>query len=382
MTNGIKSVDENSLIYQIKSSRLGIEELPVYGDGKDRQKVFDPALDKDREGQFFVSLPTDLAEILPSSCLGPESFLREILGKEDSFTVGRFLSQATGTVENPVYHWWDKDFSLRIFHGSTNPQALEIARLATLGFSEPKTRADYQQQLFEVINPILQASSDASLRIVEDCLASGDTIVGVLTMLSKMSHLQPSGKVGVDVAVATTQGILVIKKFAEQNDMKLEINVGYLAYGLSEGEKKNDIRLHANYITFPEKIHKRLPEKIRKKLVSYRAADGNIYVVGDMGDAAKSLPENLDSQYPWNKYRNDNYGDKRKQKKTTNVFSNEKRSVIYLTNGGYLMQAYFDYLNNRSKYNNLVFSAKRVWSSDPNYGYGVLISEIPKEILR
>jgi hypothetical protein len=346
-----------SLLKTLKTPNLlTFSNLTIHGNGVDKVLIKDPAQPAGRqirEGDFFITLPKNLADVLPGSVLDKEDFVKEV----------------------------NQNFSLQVFYTPTNSHALKISKLAAIpnGFDDPRVRADYQQQIFSVMRPILALQSGGGLRIVEDCLASGDTIVGILTLLAGKSQIPIKGKkIRIDVAVATTQGTFVLKKFAEQNNLRIEINVGYLAYGLSEGEKKEGVRLHANYIIYPEEILKQLPKKIRFELNNYRVNDRNIYVVGDMGDAAKSLPKDFDEKYPWNKYRNDNHGDKKAQKKTANVFNHKKPSIIYLTNGGFLMQAYFDYLNNRSKYNNLVFSAKRVWSDDAIYGYGVLIRGIPQ----
>jgi len=337
-----------------------------------------------QEGEFFVGLPRDLADVLPGSVLGPEAFLKEIEGESNYETALRLLGQEIGTEENVIYsNKTSNNFHLRVLRGSTNPYALEISKLAAIpnGFDDPQVRATYQREVFEVMTPILDRPSGAHLTIVEDCLASGDTIVGVLTLLSKMSGLDfENKKIRIDVAVATTQGILVLKKFAEQNNLQLEINVGYLAYGLSEGEEENGVRLHANYITYPKEVFNQLPEEVIQRLQGHRAADGNIYVVGDMGDASKRT-----SDCPWDELRTDSWGlpEIEETGGVPQKFNSQKPTVLYFANGGYLIQALLKYTLKQKRIkpdlNEIVFSAKRKW--DEQHGYGVLVYDLPPEIL-
>jgi len=67
---------------EVSSSHpLNRSQLTVFGDGKERITVHDPARSegqRERSGQFFVKLPDRLAKILPGSYLLPREFLKEI----------------------------------------------------------------------------------------------------------------------------------------------------------------------------------------------------------------------------------------------------------------------------------------------------------------
>lgn len=362
----MKKANKNFLILQRKNVRLRMGDLAFFGDGKKKEEVFDPALGKEREGQFFVSLPTDLAKVLPGSVCLPVEFLQRLRSGINFNHHQRLIGDNLGNKNNPALSLATDGFVLRVFHGSFNPHALEISRLAALGFTDPQVRGQYQTHLFEIMEPVINRPSEFNLRIIEDCLASGDTLVGVLALFHKLRRVDLQTKIIIDVAVATTQGILVLRKFAKDNNLSLELNVGYLAYGLSKGKeiKGTSARDHANYIIYPTNIRENLglPE----------------FVVGDMGDASQRTPG-----VSWDQLRTDSWGSSGGQETALQqLFDPSKPTALYLTNGGYLMKAFSNYLQPDLPVNEVVFSAKRVWSDDLTYGYGVLISEIPKEILR
>jgi hypothetical protein len=239
---------------------------------------------------------------------------------------------------------------------------MEISRLAQYGCEKASVRADYQLNTFKLIKPIILKESDQKndLRIIEDCLASGDTIMGVLNVFKKQE--KPCRKVRIDILTATGQGLLVLKKFAEENKIKLELNVGYLAYGLSAGIKRGGVREHANYLVYPSRLKRQLK-------IPY------VFVVGDMGDGAKSLPESYVKKCPWNKFRNDEHGQRKLKVQNLKVktYNNSLETLVYLTNGGYLMKAFYDWFFPDNKNPEIILSANRKWLEKP-YGYGVLVS--------
>ncbi len=390
---------------------LAIPNLKIHGDGVDKIQVHDPAQparEELREGDFFVTLPKNIAEVLPGSSLGSKAFLKEIQGNHDEDTTSRLLGNFEGKEGNLALSKHNEGFQLNVFHGSTNGRALEISRLAFKGTEltaklkdledrgqsqsidfvsknneYQRTRGDYQKQVAEIMEPILKHKQDDLnnpnvFRIIEDCLASGDTIVGVLSLLSEKSRVDfGDKKIRIDVAVATTQGVLVLKKFAKDNNLNLELNVGYLAYGLSQGEKKDGVKMHANYITYPPEIVDRLTPEMGEKLKRY------CYVVGDMGDLFRSMENSFDDQYSLNRLRTDSHGDREQVEES--VVSRQidllKPMVLFFANGGYFMRALWKSIYPDSNINEIIFSAKRTWSDDPAYGYGVLIYDLPEEIL-
>jgi hypothetical protein len=264
--------------------------------------------------------------------------------------------------------------------------------LATKGAGQPEDRALYQKMLYSLMRPVFEEREPlktGDLRIIEDCLASGETIAGVLTALKERTTIGVKGKIRVDVAVATTQGVLILREFAKQNELNLELNVGYLAYGLSAGTaiKGSEARAHANYITYPPEFVKNLPPEIRNRLGQcLNPESGNIEVVGDMGDFGKSLPEDFEKagKYPWNKYRTQDPHGERGPKETTLYQSIDSQIPIcmFFADGGYLELAMWrsaTFEDVLRKVNIIVLDAKRVWAEKE--GYGVLMGKVPKELI-
>lgn len=298
--------------------KLGVlktTRIQVFGDGSLPITVIDPAKPYEEQkctGDYFVRLPESLAAILPGSVVLPEEFLKEIGVKvKREYWSRRLIGRVYGNEKHPVFSFQEENFLLRVFHGSTNPHALNLTRLAAVknGFANEKIRADYQREQRLLIQLMLNLTSVSYFRIIEDCIASGDTIMGVLTLLNRQRKVPKGGKVRIDVVVSTTQGILILKEFAKQNNLSLEINAGYLAYGLSKGRKilQSSARIHANYLVYPQELLELLPEETATELERLKS-DDNIYVVGDMGDAAKRLRQNWNKKYPWNRLRTDNHG--------------------------------------------------------------------------
>lgn len=380
----------------LPSVDLQIGALQKFGNGKkDNLTVHDPAKNEYRKGQYFVSLPEDLTDILPGSVITPVEFIRALGASEIQTAMSGLLltNHEEDWIGMPLLshneHYSDKDgdFKLTVFHGSVNDSAIRMSELATIkdGHKNPMIRAEYQMELLKLMRPIINKDStkDVVFRISEDCIASGDTIIGTLSLLTQASSLNLHGKIRIDVAIATAQGILMIREFARQNGLDIELNVGYMAFGLSAGEKcEGRAKKHANYITYPPEILEMIPESVRKRLEKCRQGDC-IYVVGDMGDMAKSLPYGYDRDCPWNYYR---AGDRHGEKPHTFIYQSgidpSKPTNLYFANGGHLMRAY-DYLLNPKivrDSNQLTVSAKRIWSDDKNYGYGVLIYDAPEEL--
>jgi hypoxanthine-guanine phosphoribosyltransferase len=340
--------------------------------------VHDPGFPSDkqeRKGQFFVSLKKSLANSLPGTNIKPEIFLSELQINNSIKKI--LLSDILTVLAKPIIKHKEKHFTLNIFHGSANIHALGMSQLAVIkskkdaSFSSENKRAYYQSHLFKILKPIIQYEKNKgfSLRIIEDCLASGDTISGILAMIKNETKINIStNKIRIDVAVATAQGILILRKFAWENKLDFEVNIGYLAYGLSEGIKIDGVRKHANYIVYPVEMLDQFPKKIK----NLRSLGGDYSVVGDMGDASRKLSGRFDNKYPWNKNRDD--------RPSHGKFNPSSSTIFYFANGGYLMKAYYDYLNNSPmNLNQLVFSAKRIWST--NLGYGVLIYDLDKKLL-
>jgi len=105
------------------------------------------------------------------------------------------------------------------------------------------------------------------LSIQEDCIATGDTIAGLLLVLQQKGLL--FDKIIVNCPVATQQGV----QFLEKNFKNLQLNISLYAYQLN-----NDF---------------------------YIMRDNNRFFVGDMGEWSKISPKSYNKKAFWNKKRLD-----------------------------------------------------------------------------
>lgn len=266
----------------------------------------------------FVTFPKEFKSI-SDSYISPEDFLMKGLDIESIDAEGavkRIMGEGIGAFNEPMFQKLTKNFKIRVLNGSMNEHALKMSEMASHGFKfeSPDDRAEYQSSLATLVQPMVVTTPEVKgIRIFDDCLASADSIYGYL-----YSRLEaPGGEdkmregVRIDVAVATPQAIMLLKRFAEVKGFPLEINVSHLAYGLNE----------KNYITYPEEL---LSSGLidEEKVAMIRSLDkvtGGLYVVGDMGNAQMGISqEDLDrirkekgeSAYLWfNNTRTDPHGE-------------------------------------------------------------------------
>lgn len=350
---------------------LAISDLHMYGDGKKQIIVSDPTQVHQRKGQFFISMPPQLTEeVVGSTCIPTEETVLQ--------------SHIADTISQ-VQHINLANISAYIYHGSANPLAIDNSILAVKGYKDAHDRAQFQTNIVQLLTPIFLHSSKYDVRIIEDCIASGDSLIGIIAFLKTKIDCLNVEKIRIDVVVSTIQGIILLDQFAQQNNIRIDLHIGYLAYGLSRGEKigETGVRTHANYITYPPEIVSLFPSDVQTVLESLRNIDGNIYVVGDMGDGARSLPHSFDATHPWNVYREfDLHGERGEQShKHADVIHTNNPLHIFLSNGGFLVRSIYRYISQQSYLNEVVISAKRVWSDDKQYGYGVLIDDVKEELL-
>lgn len=374
---------------------LRISNLPVFGSSqlglkikffeslprKNKKEKKDYQL-KESKGQFFVSMPEELAEAMRGSYVPPDEFLKQLKNLESDSTtkvkkalIGDHVSGDDG--KRKTFEYEENSFQLNVFHGSTNELALELTEIASelirKDLDQSHNMVHYQHILAEIVKPVIESSSKTrpAIRIVEDCLASGDTIIGVLAALQQKTKLTEMTRVRVDVAVGTAQGILLLKKFAQDNGINLELNVGYMAFGLSKGKPTPGKGFeHSNYITYPDGFIEELSDHPNgfSKLK-------NMQVVGDMGENGRKV-EGLKHLTPW-------YNDL----DNPQIREGEYPVFVYLANGGYLMRGYtHNFLGEQMKESSeVIFSAKRRHDEgdkiSQGLGYGVLLYGLPMEIL-
>ncbi len=403
---------ETTPLYEIINSvDLGADELYIIGGREETVSVHDPTKPKGedwREGDNFAVLPNELTNSLPGSVLLADEFVTR-LGEQESITQELEGNYEYDKEKGAVLEHEEDNFKLKVYNGSTNANALRLSELAIKDFEEDQVRADYQRTASQIAEPVLKDKSEYDARIVEDVIASGETIAGVLAVLKQKGKLKVKDElameqeeeskkrltVRIDVISATTQGLLVLRKFAKDNGITLDIRVGYLAYGLSEGIKieGSTARQHANYVTYPKEFLERMDKTTRQKLENLKSNDGNVYVVGDMGDAFKSLPDEFDEKCPWNKFRHDDeHGSKSNDVPEASRKPEEryKATTYYFANGGYFMRALMRLWGLDIDEEEIMLSAKRVWTDedikvdetvfDGTAGsYGVLVKELKEE---
>lgn len=362
----------------IKTVDLSVSQLSIYGNEKEKLVVSDPTQPTPRKGQFFVCMPHQLTKELTGSVCLPEE-LQQVC-TEGSLDTEKCLSDFISKAPSESQQLTLGRLTLLLYHGSSNAIAIDNSRLAVKGYTAAEDRAQFQLNIATLLKPVFEYKSDYDVRIIEDCIASGDSLIGIIAFLARNVSSLRIKKVRIDVVVATIQGILLLSQFASQNDIFLELHVGYLAYGLSRGRKVGEtgVQAHANYITYPKEILTLFPAKVQSRLEVLRSSDGYIYVVGDMGDGARSLPHTFDKSHPWNVSREyDLHGDRGKyEHQHAETISMSEPLHIFLSNGGFLVRSIYRYLSKQEYLNEIVISAKRVWSDDSKYGYGVLIDEV------
>lgn len=364
-------IHDNSL----KFTERGEQPLTVHYYSKGKEET--------GEGDYFVELNDQLVENMKGSYLSPDQFVESLEGKPKfNGWKEKLLGSYLGKFGSLAFFSKTKNLTLNVFHGSTNKEALSISKLAAQDPNNENNRLQYQNRLSTIINPVVKAPSNSPLRIVEDCLASGDTIIGVIKTLAEKTKLSNLGTITIDVAVASTQGILLLKKFAEDNNIKLELNLGYVAFGLSDGEKAPVGYDGANYITYPEELVDELTTLFPDRVGELNELRKYNYVVGDMGEFAKRIPT-FAKVAKWEQYRVDSHGQGGQDIDRLPKFNDKVgQHLLYLTNGGYLMRAYYNYFNNpdgEKELSEIVFSAKRRWTKE--FNYGVLLKDVPKEII-
>ncbi len=288
----------------------------------------------------FVRMPDVLTKLYPESSIPPRDFLRA-LGLTDAKEIDTAVESLTGDrigiAGHPVFQMGEEGFQLQIMNGLTNYHALELSCFAHTHLAElPEKRALYQYHLNEMSKASLQLHQNGKwdICIHDDCLATGDSVAGWL-VANQAAIAGRDVRVMIDGA-ATAQGILFLQAFARKMNINLELIVSHLATGLSE----------RNYITYPTDLLKELGG-LGVALGQLRSSDGEIYVVGDMGDAIQGINDEIMQELrkkygskfcTWNDLRSDDHGDhpnKLEQLRLEPAAAGEKRMMAYLARGGY-----------------------------------------------
>lgn len=343
--------------------------------------------------ETFVTFPPELAEVFPGSYVAPNTFLREfgLTGIYVQQQQAELVGSRLGSVETPTLQLEQGDnkpsthFSLTVLNGLTNSHALAMTKFAKLGFDDAFNRVQYQDNMFSSVKSLISAKPpNYGIKIFDDCIASGDSIAGYLYKL--ITEEDPRLKQGVVVTAvtATAQSILFLRRFAQVNGINLTIKVGQLAFGLTEGKKKeNGVREHANYITYPPELLALLAEEISQELRRYQNEEGIIQVVGDMGEAEKGLSRKQMAQIQnelgnpdlcwWNDMRGDFHGD-HPNRNTLLVppLLGEKPLALYLARGGFLPYIWDEKLcPDFANVDKEIIRASRLWTKEHGYGVGI-----------
>ncbi|MFZ2992322.1 MAG: hypothetical protein WA061_01275 [Microgenomates group bacterium] len=338
------------------------------------------------EWTSFVTFPHELSASFPGSVIRPDIFLNKL--GEDSGNIRNLLNNDKDAGSSFEHKDIVGNFELTVLHGSTSKYAMNLMRLANQGFADESVRAQYQQAIIEAISPTIKNSlpPNYGLRIHDDCLASGDSILSYLELQMRQGNEEVLRK-GVEVLIdgpSTAQGVLLLRAYARKHKIPLHITSGYMAYGLSEGKQifPSGPRQHANYITMPDEVIKMLSEDKQRFVRGLAAGDGNIYVVGDMGDAEKGISQptidkmraelnNLD-YCAINDIRKDSHGNHPMHdtlERMDGPLSQDTPNDVYFARGGYLPYA-LDNLYSMffSQSKKTILKASRKWTKE--YGYG------------
>ncbi len=335
----------------------------------------------------FIKFPQELSMFFPGSYISPMRFLHElgVEGMNNYSSQQRLVSHVLGSLEKPEFAKDDGDFSLIVLNGLANEHALAMSEFASLGFNDSANRAQYQHHMFSSIESFIkdQREPNYGVRIFDDCIASGDSIAGYLYKL--IEDKNPLLKQGVEITAvtATAQSILFLKHFAKAHGIHLRIRTGQLAFGLTEGIKKdNGVREHANYITYPEELLPLLSHKAETILKRFEK-DGAIAVVGDMGEAEKGVAdpdmkrireEKGEGYCPWNDTREDIHGDHPLREKIVipAIRGDGRRLSVYLARGGYLPYEWDrQFYPSFKEIDKIIEKASRLWTKELGYGVGI-----------
>ena len=332
----------------------------------------------------FVTFPPELSRAFPGSVMLPGTFLNAL--NNDCMRADNLLDGERKKGEVVFKHTDPHGrFQLSVLHGSTSKYALELMTLARRGFDDESVRAQYQHAMSEGIAPALKDTHIPTygVRIHDDCLASGDSILSYLELQMQLGNEEILKK-GVEVvitAAATAQAILLLRAYADKHQLPLRMTVGYMAYGLSEGiTAKDGTRKHANYLTMPHEVIQHLSLDKREQVMDV-AKDSSVYVVGDMGDAEKGVSWRtikmleIETGNPTycavNNIRGDGHGD-HPQKGTLHRMDGPIRkdvpNDVYFARGGYVPYAIDDMYRMHFKTNKVILIASRKWSKE--FGYG------------
>jgi len=325
-----------------------------------------------------VGLAPPIVAALPGSAINPEEF--GFSPREASIAIG-----STGNGKEPILEINRPFFFATFSYGATHPTVLELATLAAHGFDNPENRQAYQIALSALATSVLTVKNRLpwNVEITDDCLASGLTTVATLTALQNSGVLINSVRINA-IGSASIQALMVLKAFARQNRIPIEVHAGFPSFGLSAGQELPDshgVREHANYLTLPLEILPTLPDSLQGYLEQLRSADGNIYTVGDMGDASKGLPPRFNNTCPWNAYRSDapdkdGFPTVPSLGLPSNLDPNAALT-LYPLRGGIMCEAYDRWINkkypsarpNKSETVNVV--ASRKWT--PEHGFVVAL---------
>jgi len=256
-------------------------------------------------------------------------------------TAELLMADTLGSVRAPRITLRSDDglVSVNVFSGARSDTARTISEIGSRGSFTPEERRIYQTALYDVYRPILARPLSVtktglglkdSVRLfheIEDCAATGDTLAGMGFVLERLQS--PFEGRRIDLGVATGQALTILTWQAQRMKVPTEINVGYMAWGLSEGIGPN--LEHKNYITHPP-------------FQEFRKVFGEtIFVVGDMGEAAKRT-----TGVPWDSFRLDSWGRNEKQSVDENFYSQYfERSTgglrVGYANGGLLTVAFLEY---------------------------------------
>jgi hypothetical protein len=363
----------------------------------------------------FILFNEKLSEVFRGSYISPQRFLKE-LGITDDETINKqqndILSKKLGTINDPTFSYSCEaknsqkfKFSISVLNGALNEHSLEMTRLAREAndlqkntIESDENRALYQYHMHESIKENISDQSKPEIGVIfsDDCLASADSAIGKIMELVKNKDPRINHGITINSTTASVQSVLYLKRFCELLGIDLKINVGQLAFGLTNGSpNENTGRLeHAYYITYPQELLKLLSQyednsKIVEQLQQCEVmlkGEKMIQTVGDMGVLQEGIKkENMDiirEKYKtvygsdfcwWNETREDSHGQHLKTG-LLKVFKYGEGDVlsVYFARGAYLFyewerktKHYFDEIEVN------IERASRLCTEEHGYGLGI-----------
>lgn len=257
--------------------------------------------------------PDELASYLEPNIENPQ--------QKSSLLIGETVSENGQPIAEFSPH---KDCKINVFSGCNSDPAITISRLGNKPSASNEEIEAYQTALFGIAQHVFGRKAEGLgkpvLILDDDCAASVVTIGSALRIVREVVGLDKFSKLQVNVAVATAHSVVMLVEEAKRLGIPLELNVGYLSWGLTEGIGAN--KEHQNYLA-------------NIKNYDDGKDEGDIFTVGDMGNMARRV---RGINLPWDRLRKDDYFDRQTAQSITWSYGQGRNLRLAFAYGGLMTE--------------------------------------------